>query len=96
VNVDYKKINQNFIAFILINANLEKLKQENKTQYDLLKEIKKNHFVQEVYIISGKTDLIAKIRAKDVEEFDKYLFTKLQDIEGIKNTESLIVINQGD
>ena len=96
IDIDYKKINKNFLGFVLINANLEKLKEKNKTQYDLIKEIKKNHFVKEVYIISGKTDLIAKIRARDVEEFDKYLLTKLQTIEGIKNTESLIVINKGE
>ena len=45
--------------------------------------------------VSGGTDLIAMIRVKDVSEFDKILLGKLQRIEGIEKTQSLIVIHEG-
>ncbi len=43
--------------------------------------------------MTGGTDLVALVRVKDVQEFDKCLLTKLQLIEGIERTQSLIVIH---
>jgi len=94
VELDQKKIDRGFVAYILINANLELLKQKKKTQYDLAKELKKFDFVERVDITSGGTDLVAIVRVKDVEEFDKVLLGKIQLIEGIDNTQSLIVIHE--
>lgn len=94
VKLDHKKIGKGFAAYVLISANLPLLKQKKKTQHDLAKELKKFSFVERVNIVSGGTDLIATIRVKDVEEFDKVLLGKLQLIEGIDNTRSLIVIHE--
>ena len=80
---------------MLISANLGVLKQKKKTQYDLAREIRHFPFVERVDIVSGGTDLVAMIRIKDVEEFDKVLLGKLQIIEGIDKTQSLIVIHEG-
>lgn len=80
---------------ILISANLQILKQKHKTQYDLAKELRKFWFIERVDIVSGGTDLIAIIRVKDVEEFDAILLQKIQLIEGIEKTQSLIVIHEG-
>ncbi len=93
VELDNSKINKNFVAYVLISANLQLLKQKNKSQYDLAKEIKKFSFIEQVDITSGGTDLVAIVRVKDVEEFDKVLLSKLQLIEGIDKTQSLIVIH---
>ncbi|MFH1683129.1 MAG: Lrp/AsnC family transcriptional regulator [Candidatus Woesearchaeota archaeon] len=93
VELDQSKVDKGFVAYILISADLPVLKQKKKTQYDLAKEIKKFEFVERVDIVSGGTDLVAIIRVKDVEEFDKILLGKLQLIEGINNTRSLIVIH---
>jgi DNA-binding Lrp family transcriptional regulator len=46
-----------------------------------------------VDIVTGGTDLVAIIRVKDVEEFDKVLLGKLQLLEGIDKTQSLTVIH---
>ncbi len=50
--------------------------------------------MERVDIVSGGTDLVAMIRVKDVAEFDQVLLTKLQRIEGIDKTQSLIVIHE--
>jgi len=94
VNLDYSKLEKNFVAYILISANLSLLKQKKKTQHDLAKEIKGFYFVERVDIVSGGTDLVAIVRVKDVEEFDKVLLGKLQLVEGIDKTQSLIVIHE--
>jgi DNA-binding Lrp family transcriptional regulator len=95
VKVDPTAIDKVFAAYILIAADLETLKKKKKTQYDLAKELRGFYFVEKVDIVSGGTDLVAYIRVKDVAEFDKVLLGKLQLIEGIKETRSLIVIHGG-
>jgi Lrp/AsnC family leucine-responsive transcriptional regulator len=93
VNLDYAKLNKNFLAYVLISANLPVLKLKKKTQYDLANEIRRFPFVERVDIVTGGTDLVAIIIVKDVDEFDKVLLNKLQLLEGIDKTQSLIVIH---
>ena len=69
------------------------LKTKKKTQYDVLDELKKMNFIEQADIVSGGTDLVAMVRVKDVEQFDKILLGKLQLVEGIEKTQSLIVIH---
>ncbi len=94
VELDYAKVGQGFRAYVLTSVNLSLLKQKKKSQYDVAKEIKQFPFVERVDIVSGGTDLVAMIRVKDVAEFDQVLLTKLQRIEGIDKTQSLIVIHE--
>jgi len=94
IEPDYKKINKGFLVYVLITANLSALKEKKRTQYDLADEIKKFHFVEKVDITTGGADLVVVIRVKDVEEFNKVLLGKLQLVEGIDNTRSLISIYQ--
>jgi Lrp/AsnC family transcriptional regulator for asnA, asnC and gidA len=93
VSLDYDKIGLNFVAYVLISVNLPLMRQKHKTQYDLLKEIKSFGCVERADIVSGGTDLVAIVRVKNVEEYDKFLLGKLQLIEGIEKTQSMIVIH---
>jgi Lrp/AsnC family transcriptional regulator, leucine-responsive regulatory protein len=95
VELNHKKIDEGFLVYILIHVSLPILKQKKKSQYDVAKELRVFEFVKRVDIVSGGTDLIAMIRVKDVSEFDKILLGKLQRIEGIEKTQSLIVIHEG-
>lgn len=94
VDLDYHKLNEGFRAYVLVSVDLSLLKQKNKSQYNVAKEIRNFPFVERVDIVSGGTDLVAMIRVKDVAEFDQVLLTKLQRIEGIDKTQSLIVIHE--
>lgn len=93
VELDNYKIGKGFSAYVLISTDLHMLKQKRKTQYDLAQEIKSFPFIERVDIVSGGSDLVAIIRVKDVEEFDSVLLGKLQKVEGIDRTQSLIVIH---
>ena len=95
IETDNRKLERNFVAYVLISANLQNLKQKHKTQYDLAKELRKLWFIERVDIVSGGTDLVAIIRVKDVDEFNDVLLGKMQLIEGIEKTQSLIVIHEG-
>ncbi|MBT4735505.1 MAG: Lrp/AsnC family transcriptional regulator [Candidatus Marinimicrobia bacterium] len=93
IDLDPVKTEKSFVVYVLITANLETLKQKKKTQYDLAKDIRGFYFIERVDIVSGGTDLIAIIRVKDVQEFDKVLLEKLQSVDGVSGTQSLIVIH---
>jgi DNA-binding Lrp family transcriptional regulator len=93
VRLDYSKLGKNFVAYILISTNLELLKRKNKTQYDLINDIRKFYFVERADIVTGGTDIVVIMRVKDVQEFDDCMIKKLQMVEGISSTQSLIVIH---
>jgi DNA-binding Lrp family transcriptional regulator len=94
VEIDPNAVDKGFSAYILISVNLQLMKDAKKTQYDLAKEISRFSFVEKVDIVSGGIDLVAHIRTKDVSTFDKLLLNELQLLEGINNTQSLIVLHE--
>lgn len=93
VNIDKKKLGLNVGAYILISADLKILKEKNKTQYTLAKEIEKIAGVEKVDVVTGGTDLIALVRVKNIEELDKVLLGKMQLLEGVSNTRTMIIIH---
>ncbi|MBN2101977.1 MAG: Lrp/AsnC family transcriptional regulator [Candidatus Aenigmarchaeota archaeon] len=93
IDIDSKKTGRGFSAYILISANLRVLKEKHMSQYDVVKELNRIPNVEKVHIVSGGTDIIAFVRAKDVEEYDRILLERIQLIEGIDNTQSLIVLH---
>ncbi len=93
IKLNYEKLNQNFRAYILITANLHILKEKKRTQHDLARDLRKFPFIERVDIVSGGTDIVAIVRVKDVKEFDEVLLGKLQLVEGIEKTQSMIVIH---
>jgi len=94
ISLDNASVEKGFLAYVLISVNLHLLKSKHKTQIDIIKELKRFYFVERADIVSGGTDLIALVRVKDVQEFDKVLLEKIQLIEGIEKTQSLIVIHE--
>ncbi len=93
VRLDHSKLGNNFVAYVLVSTNLELLKRKNKTQYDLISDIRKSYFVERADIVTGGTDIVVIVRVSDVQEFDECLVKRLQMIEGINSTQSLIVIH---
>lgn len=93
IKVDNSKLGKNFVVYLLISVDLAVLKKNHKTQYDLASELKKFYFIERADIVSGGTDIVALVRVKDVSEFDNCLLTKIQLIDGIEKTQSLIVIH---
>ena len=94
IDIEPQAVGKQLMVYVLISADLQLLKQKKKTQYDIAKELRSFHFIERADIVSGGTDIVAIVRVKDVEEFDKVLLGKLQLVEGIEKTQSLIVIHE--
>jgi len=93
VELDHSKVDKGLLVYVLVFVNLPLLKQKKKSQYDLAKEFKKYYFTERVDIVVGGSDLVVMVRAKDVEEYDEILLKKIQLIEGVDKTQSLLVIH---
>jgi DNA-binding Lrp family transcriptional regulator len=85
--LDPKAIGRNTTAFILIKYD----PSFGFTQKEVAEKISKLPEIQEVHIIAGDWDMIAKVREKDVESLAKVVLDKIREIEGVKETVSLIV-----
>ena len=73
---DYRKIGLPIAAYVFINVDYSKI----DSQEDVAKEIKKLPNVLDVSIVSGEIDIIAKIRAKDVDDLGESVIKKLRTI----------------
>jgi len=94
VVLDYKKIGKLISAFVLINVDYKLLKQIKKTQDELTKKLKLHSSVEEASRITGGTDLIIKIRVKDVDELDDFVTKYLRNIDGIDKTQTMVILNE--
>lgn len=83
LNIDYKKFNYNFIAYIGIL-----LTKSNRTQ-DVLKDLKQIPNITEISIISGKYNIFCKLVAKNTDDAKRIIY-QIDDIEDVMRTESMI------
>ena len=95
IELDNKKLGKGFSAIILLSCDYKHLKEIKKDQHELAKELSHIPEVVSVDVVTGITDIVIKVRMKDVEEFDIFLLKKLQKIPGIDRTQSLVVMHEG-
>jgi DNA-binding Lrp family transcriptional regulator len=81
---DYKKIDQGFCAYVLINLD----HKEYKTPDEIASELAKYDQVESVDIITGEWEIIIKVRTKDIDEYYEFAKTVLST-KGIERTHSL-------
>jgi DNA-binding Lrp family transcriptional regulator len=67
--------------------------QAGPSQRDVAKEIAKLKEVQEIHIISGDWDMLAKVKAKDVDAIGKLVLDKMRLIKGVKRTLTCMVFD---
>lgn len=91
--LDHKKIGKAVLAFILINV-VYTLPTKKFQQEEIAKQIKKFEIVEEVAIVAGGTDMIIKVRTKDIEELNDFVIRKLRNIEGVDKTQTMIVLSE--
>ena len=94
VELDRKKIGKNFSAIILVSCDYKLLREIKKDQHQLAHEISLLPEVEKVDVVTGGTDIVVRVRVKDVDEYDQFLLKKFQKIQGVDRTQSLIVIHE--
>ncbi len=91
---DHKKLGKNLAAYIQIVVDYKLLKEIKMSQHDLAKKIKQNEFVEEAALVTGGTDIIIKVRVKDVDELDNFVTKVLRNIDGIEKTQTMVILHE--
>ncbi|HHC19014.1 MAG TPA: Lrp/AsnC family transcriptional regulator [Euryarchaeota archaeon] len=87
VNLDFTKLGFGIIA--LVRMAIEPAKRN-----DVINELKKVRNILEFYEVSGDYDIVAKVIARDIDEYRDRVLMRLSKIDGIKKTSSMIVMGE--
>lgn len=85
--LDHEKIGINITAMIIIQTETEK--HEN-----VEKQLPKLEEVTHVYSISGEYDVLIKVEARNLEELNEIINSKIRTIDGIEELRELIVMEE--
>jgi DNA-binding Lrp family transcriptional regulator len=58
----------------------------------ILRELRRIHYIKEVSAVTGHCDIIAAIDVIDMETFSKVLLERIQSLDGITRTETLVCV----
>lgn len=94
VKLNNKKIGKAISAYIQITVDYRLLKEKKMSQHELARKLKQNEFVEEAAMVTGGTDIIIKVRVKNVDELDNFVTKYLRNIEGIEKTQTLLILNE--
>jgi DNA-binding Lrp family transcriptional regulator len=76
------------MAFVLINADLG-------AEEDLVKQLKDIEFVDEVYVVYGVYDIVAKVKADTMDKVKETITWKVRRLDRVRSTLTMIVV-EGD
>ncbi len=93
LNLDYKKLGQPILAYIGITVDYKAAGANKKiSQKDVATSIKKIPGVQDVTIMTGGTDILAKVLASDIMELNEIVTEKMRNVLGVDKTQTSIVL----
>jgi Lrp/AsnC family leucine-responsive transcriptional regulator len=87
---DYKKVGLPICAYIFINVDYSKIESQDA----VAKQIRLLPHVMDVCIVSGEIDIIAKIRASDVDDLSDSIVERLRNIKGVSRTVTSVVMKE--
>lgn len=94
VVLNKKKLGKEIAAYVLITVDYKLLKDIKISQHELAKKLKKNEFVEEAAMVTGGTDIIIKIRIKNIDELDEFVTKYLRNIDGVERTQTMVILNE--
>lgn len=87
---DYRKIGLPVCAYLLVNVSYAGI----SSQEEVARHIRKIPGVLEASIISGEIDIIAKVRAADIDELGETVITRIRRIPGVSKTVTSVVMKE--
>lgn len=87
LKLNYEYMGLDVLAFVFISFK----KTGDTTQEELAQVISRFAGVEEVHIIAGEFDIIAKVRARNLRELGEKVVNKIRGFSGVETTFSHIV-----
>jgi len=94
IQKNHKKLGYGILAHVLVFVDVTALKKMKKTQQDIAKSLSQIEGAQRAEIITGEADLLLTIRCRDMEDYKNVLLGKIQAVEGITETRTIMVISE--
>ncbi|MBW2972936.1 Lrp/AsnC family transcriptional regulator [Candidatus Woesearchaeota archaeon] len=94
VDIDYKKLDKPIAAYVLVSVIYMLPSGIKIGQEDVAKEIKGLAGIESVEIMAGGTDILVKVRVKDVEELNDFIVRQLRKVEGVDKTQTMVVLSR--
>ncbi|MCL4337228.1 MAG: Lrp/AsnC family transcriptional regulator [Candidatus Thermoplasmatota archaeon] len=91
-DIDWKRAGLNITAFVLIKADVGKLRETGKTQDSLLEELLETPYIDQGYVITGEADILIRITARDSGHLKDILLRDIDSMDGITGTRTIIVL----
>ncbi len=88
--LDALKLNQGFVVFC--NVKLRRINRDIAT--DFVEHVRDIPQVVECYNVSGNFDFLLKVRARDMKQYQEFLFNVLGAIESVGHIESTFVMKE--
>jgi Lrp/AsnC family transcriptional regulator for asnA, asnC and gidA len=90
----FRQLGYGIKAHVLVFVDVTELKKMKKTQHDIAHELAKIAGVESVEIITGEADLLLTVRCPDMDGYKNILLGRIQAIEGITETRTMMVIGE--
>ncbi|MDO8740514.1 MAG: Lrp/AsnC family transcriptional regulator [Candidatus Woesearchaeota archaeon] len=94
VLLDNKKLGKALAAYVLITVDYKSLREIKLTQHDMAKKLKAHEFVEAAAMVTGGTDIIIKIRVKDIDQMDEFVTKYLRNVDGIERTQTMVILSE--
>jgi DNA-binding Lrp family transcriptional regulator len=95
IETDRKKMGKTISAYVLISVDLKILKEKNKTQFDVAKELRRIGQLEKIDIVTGESaDIIVRLHTSDIDEFNKVVLERIQLVDGVSKTTSMIIMSE--
>lgn len=93
LELDHSRMGNVISAYVMINTSTMMPNGIKTSQEEIAKEIKALG-IEKVEILTGGTDILAKIRVKDVAELNDIVVKKIRHISGVDKTRTMIVLSE--
>jgi len=94
IHKNYKKLGFGILAHVLVFVDVTELKKMKKTQQDIAASLSRIEGAERAEIITGEADLLLTIRCRDMDDYRRVLLGKIQAVEGITETRTIMVISE--
>ena len=94
VELDYKKLDKPITTYVMVQVIYMLPSGIKVMQEDVAKEIKGLAGVESVELLTGGTDILVKVRVKDVDELNDFIIKQLRKVEGVDKTQTMVVLSK--
>ena len=83
-----------FVFFLLLSNAFVLIDCDFPFSENIIEELKKISEIEEFYRVQSIYDIIAKVNADSEDQLNEIVMRKVREIEGIKNTLTMIIVSK--